>query len=210
MRILAILAVVCLTAALLPGCQPKPEPPAGDVTPSPNEPPLPTAEAPAPAEPAEKQAEEPKENPVVVIETTKGDIVVELYADAAPKTVANFLALAKEGYYDDMPWHRCEPGFVIQTGRGSQKPTIPDEVNAHKHRPGALAMAKPGSMGDPSRLSAPDSASSQFYVTLCEPERAKHLNTEFTVFGQVTEGLEVAGKITTADKITAIKPKSDG
>ncbi|MBM3498219.1 MAG: peptidylprolyl isomerase [Armatimonadetes bacterium] len=139
------------------------------------------------------------------METTKGALVAELYEDAAPKTVANFLKLAKEGYYDNMVWHRVEPGFVIQAGQGPDKPTIPDEVNAHKHRRGALAMAKPGSAGDPSRLSAPDSASTQFYVTLGEREKTKHLNQEYTVFGQVTEGMEVADKITTQDKIKTIK-----
>jgi cyclophilin family peptidyl-prolyl cis-trans isomerase len=202
-----ILAVVSslLLAAIL-GCKPKeestsakPPPPANAPVKEEAPPPEP---APAEATPAET---EKSSNPTVEIDTTKGKIVAELHADAAPKTVANFLALAKAGYYDNMVWHRVVPGFVIQTGDGPKKPTIPDEVNVHKHQPGALAMAKPGSMSDPSRLSAPDSASTQFYISLGDREKTKHLNEEFTVFGQVTEGMEVAEKITQKDKVKTIK-----
>jgi len=208
----AILMVVGSWLVLgLWGCKPreentsaKPPPPANAPT---------KVEAPPETAPAEATPEETakSDNPTVEIDTTKGKIVAELYQDAAPKTVANFLALAKDGYYDDMVWHRVVPGFVIQTGLGPEKPTIPDEVNSHKHRPGALAMAKPGSMGDPSRLSAPDSASTQFYISLGDREKTKHLNEEFTVFGQVTEGMDVAEKITQQDKVKTIKVlKADG
>jgi len=195
------------------GCKPKveetsakPPPPAN--APAKVEPSAQPQPATAPAETAPGETTK-SNNPTVEIDTTKGKIVAELYPDAAPKTVANFLGLAKQGYYDNMVWHRVEAGFVIQTGLGPEKPTIPDEVNAHKHRPGALAMAKPGAAGDPSRLSEPDSASTQFYITLGEREKTKHLNEEFTVFGQVTEGLDIAGKITTQDKIKTIKVIKD-
>ncbi len=162
------------------------------------------AEPPTDTEEEEKMAEEPR----VTIKTTKGDIVAKLYPDEAPKTVANFLSLAKEGYYDDMVWHRVEPGFVIQTGQGTPKPSIPDEVNRHKHRRGALAMAKLGSPV-PGRLSMADSASTQFYITMCSAERAEGLNSEYTVFGQVIEGMDVVREVTTEDKITAIEVMPD-
>jgi len=200
------------------GCKPKEETASVEPIPEPAKEPGPTVtetpeETPAAAEEpkaAKSTPETPSQtaeakNPAVVIETTKGKIVVDLYADAAPKTVANFLKLAKAGYYNGLPFHRVEPGFVIQTGLGPEKPTIPDEVNAHKHRPGALAMAKPGSRTDRTRLSEPDSASTQFYITLCPREQAAHLNAEFTVFGQVREGMDVAEHITQQDKITKIR-----
>jgi peptidyl-prolyl cis-trans isomerase B (cyclophilin B) len=200
---------------LLAGCKPKEEAPTAKAAveaPAVTQAEQPKQEETPPEEPKSvetKTAGEPEEpkprNPTVEIDTTKGKIVAEVYPDAAPKTVANFLALVKEGYYDGLPWHRVASGFVIQTGLGPEKPTIPDEVNEHKHRPGALAMAKPGSRTDPTRLSEPDSASTQFYITLCERDKARHLNDEFTVFGQVTEGMDVAGKITQQDKVTKIR-----
>jgi peptidyl-prolyl cis-trans isomerase B (cyclophilin B) len=151
----------------------------------------------------EEEGEMPDE-PRIAIKTTKGDIIAKLYPNEAPKTVANFLSLVEEGYYDDMVWHRVEPGFVIQTGNGPSRPNIPDEVNSHKHRGGALAMAK---LGSPSadRLSLADSASTQFYITMCNARRAEHLNAEYTVFGQVIEGMDVAREITTRDKIETIE-----
>ena len=151
---------------------------------------------------------EPSQARMVVIETTKGEIVAELYPESAPRTVRNFLTLADEGYYDDMPWHRVAEGFVIQTGDGPDRPTIPDEVNRHKHRPGSLAMAKPGS-DDPARMSAPNSASSQFYITIGSREETRHLNAEYTVFGRVQDGMEVARRITQQDKVKAIRILSE-
>ena len=161
------------------------------------------------AAPQEKEGESMPDETLIVIKTTKGDITARLYPNEAPKTVANLLSLAKEGYYDDMVWHRVEPGFVIQVGEGQETPNIPDEVNRHKHRKGALAMAKLGSM-TPGRLSEPGSASSQFYITMCSGEQAEHLNDEYTVFGQVTEGMDVAEEITTEDRIKTIEIVSGG
>ena len=160
---------------------------------------------PAPAE-GEKSG---KGTSKVIIETTKGDIEVTLFPKEAPKTVERFLTLAKEGYYNDMVWHRVVPGFVIQTGLGASKPPIPDEANEHKHRAGSLAMAKPGPRnGDPARLSEPNSATTQFYIAM---DKAPHLDAEFTVFGQVEKGMEVVGKTTPEDKIKTIKiVASDG
>jgi cyclophilin family peptidyl-prolyl cis-trans isomerase len=199
-RFMGILLGLGALSGLFAGCEKPEEYTSAKPPPKADAPPPPVREEPV----AEPKAPE-GDNPMVEIDTTQGKMTAELYADVAPKTVANFLKLAKEGYYDGMVWHRVEPGFVIQTGQGPEKPTIPDEVNAHKHRRGALAMAKPGSQGDPSRMSAPDSASTQFYVTTGDREATKHLNQEYTVFGQVTEGIEVADKITTQDKIKTIK-----
>jgi peptidyl-prolyl cis-trans isomerase B (cyclophilin B) len=162
---------------------------------------------PAQAEPRAAEGEEEEEmaeETRVRIKTTQGDIVAQLYAEDAPKTVANFLALAEAGYYDDMVWHRVEPGFVIQIGDGPETANIPDEVNRHKHQPGALAMAKLGSPV-PGRLSMPDSASSQFYIAMGTAERTEYLNAEYTVFGQVTEGMDVVTSITTDDKVKSVE-----
>ena len=114
-----------------------------------------------------------------------GEIVVDLFADAAPETVNSFIFLAREGYYDGVTFHRIIPGFVAQggdptgTGTGGPGYNVPDEVNDNKHVQGALSMAK---------TAAPDSAGSQFYITL---DAVPHLDGGYTVFGQVREGMDV-------------------
>ena len=118
-----------------------------------------------------------------------GTVVADLYPEAAPETVNSFCFLAGEGYYDGLTFHRVIPGFVAQggdpTGSGSGGPgyNVPDEVNNHKHEEGALAMAK---------TAAPDSAGSQFYITLAT---VPHLDGGYTVFGKVREGMEVVHAI---------------
>src|SRR5260221_6914045 len=114
-----------------------------------------------------------------VMSTDAGDLVIELYPDAAPNTVANFHALATDGFYDGLIFHRVVPGFVVQggcpkgTGTGGPGYTIPAEFNQNKHLRGSLAMA---------RSQHPDSAGSQFYITYgAQP----HLDNNYTVFGQV-------------------------
>ena len=97
----------------------------------------------------------------------------------------SFVFLAGEGYYDGLTFHRVIPGFVAQggdpSGSGSGGPgyNVPDEVNDHKHVEGALSMAK---------TAAPDSAGSQFYITLAN---VPHLDGGYTVFGKVREGMDV-------------------
>ena len=114
-----------------------------------------------------------------------GEIVLDLYPDAAPETVNSFVFLAREGYYDGVTFHRVIPGFVAQggdpTGSGSGGPgyTLPDEVNEHQHAEGVISMAK---------TAAPDSAGSQFYLTLA---KVPHLDGTYTVFGKVREGMDV-------------------
>ena len=139
-------------------------------------------------------------HPIVEIQTTKGKIRVKLYPEDAPKTVANFVKLVKKGFYNGLTFHRVEPGFVIQggdpSGNGTGGPgySIPDETNKIlKHNRGALAMAK---------SAAPNSAGSQFYIVIDKP--ASQLDGNYTVFGQVISGQDVAEKIKVGDKMTKV------
>ncbi len=132
------------------------------------------------------------------ITTAKGDIVVTLDAKAAPRTVNNFVFLARDRFYDGLAFHRVEPGFVIQggdpngDGTGGPGYTIADEASGLLHVDGAIAMAK---------SARPDSAGSQFYITLgAQPD----LDGRYTVFGKVTSGRDVAGRIAKGDLITRI------
>ena len=130
--------------------------------------------------------------------TAKGTIELSLDAKAAPKTVNNFVFLARDHSYDGLTFHRVEPGFVIQggdpegTGKGGPGYTIPDEASGLPHVDGALAMAK---------SSAPNSAGSQFYITLA-PQPG--LDEGYTVFGAVTAGKDVVAKIARGDTITSV------
>jgi cyclophilin family peptidyl-prolyl cis-trans isomerase len=134
---------------------------------------------------------------VATIETEKGDIVMELYPEDAPQTVNNFVFLAREGFYDGLVFHRVEPGFVIQggdpQGDGSGGPgyTLPAEIE-RLHTEGALAMARRGDAANPER----ESNGSQFYITLAPQP---NLDEQYTVFGQVTEGMDVVSSIAVGD-----------
>jgi len=143
-------------------------------------------------------------NQKVKIVTNKGEITVELYEDKAPITAGNFLDLVSRGFYDGLSFHRYEPGFVIQggdpKGNGSggfidpqtgRERTIKLEVSGDlKHGDaGALAMA---------RTQVPDSASSQFYITL---GRADFLDNQYAVFGRVVDGLDTVKSLRAGDKM---------
>jgi cyclophilin family peptidyl-prolyl cis-trans isomerase len=123
------------------------------------------------------------------LHTNKGDITVELYPDEAPKTVENFVKLAREGFYDGVVFHRVIPDFMIQggdptgTGRGGPGYTFEDEFNDHKVDRGALAMANAG----------PNTNGSQFFIVTTDA--APWLDGKHTVFGEVTGGMEVVDKI---------------
>ncbi len=143
-------------------------------------------------------------SPKAVIEMDAGKIVIEFYDKDAPSTVANFVKLAKQGYYDGLTFHRVVPGFVVQggdpKGNGSGGPgyTIKDEFNSRKHLTGTVAMA---------RTPAPNSAGSQFYITLA-PQPP--LDGKYTVFGQVVEGMDLVMKIKVGDimkKVTVVEVK---
>ena len=135
-----------------------------------------------------------------VIETGKGTIKFLLYEAEAPVTTANFIGLSERGFYDGLTFHRVEPGFVIQggdplgNGMGGSDQKIKLEVSpALTHgEAGAVAMA---------RSQHPDSASSQFYITLAP---TPFLDGNYAVFGRVVEGLDVVRKISVGDRMTKV------
>ena len=120
------------------------------------------------------------------IKTNRGDIEVDFFAAEAPKTVNSFVFLARDGYYDGLTFHRVIPGFVAQggcphgTGTGGPGYNFEDETksNPHKNEAGSLSMANAG----------PNTNGSQFFI--CH-EPQPHLNGKHTVFGKVTEGMDV-------------------
>ena len=123
--------------------------------------------------------------------TNHGDIVLELFDEDAPETVQNFRTLAEKGFYDGLIFHRVIPDFMIQggcpegTGTGGPGYTFKDEINDHKVVKGALAMANAG----------PNTNGSQFFIVTTEA--APWLDGKHTVFGEVTEGMDVVDKIGT-------------
>lgn len=140
--------------------------------------------------------------PMVTMETEKGTISLELFEDDAPNTVANFVSLAEKGYYDGLTFHRVLEDFMIQggdpRGDGSGGPgyRIRDEINPRKHDRGVLSMAK---------TQAPDTGGSQFFIT---HKATPWLDGLHTVFGRVTEGMEVVDAIEQGDKIISVKVTS--
>jgi peptidyl-prolyl cis-trans isomerase B (cyclophilin B) len=140
------------------------------------------------------------ENRTAIIETSKGQIKVILNEDLAPITTANFIELAERKFYDGLKFHRVEKGFVIQggcpygTGTGGSGKTIPLEVTPNlKHGDaGALAMA---------RSTDPNSASSQFYITLAPTD---FLDGNYAVFGRVVEGMDVVRQIQVGDVMNRV------
>ena len=134
-------------------------------------------------------------NPVVTIETSKGDIKVELFAQEAPLTVENFLAYIKEGYYDNLIFHRVISGFMIQGGgldgsmsKKSTKTPVKNEARSDlPNRRGTIAMA---------RTNVINSATSQFFINLVDNQSLNHRDTTsrgygYAVFGKVIEGMKV-------------------
>lgn len=142
----------------------------------------------------------PGNGPRVEMETSKGKIVMELFPDVAPKTVESFKSLTAKKFYDGLTFHRYVPDFVIQggdpkgDGTGGPGYTVPAEFNDRKHIRGALAMA---------RSSDPNSAGSQFYMVLNE-DTARQLDGQYTVFGQVIEGMENVDKLRAGDTMNTV------
>jgi cyclophilin family peptidyl-prolyl cis-trans isomerase len=142
--------------------------------------------------------------PKATIETSKGRIVLELYRDEAPKTVENFIKLAKKGFYDGLIFHRVIPNFMVQTGdpegtgRGGPGYTFDDEIspNLHHDKPGVLSMANAG----------PNTNGSQFFITVVP---TPWLDGKHTIFGQVIEGQAVVDLIVAAEKDRNDKPKTN-
>jgi peptidylprolyl isomerase/peptidyl-prolyl cis-trans isomerase B (cyclophilin B) len=164
--------------------------------------PQPVEEQPLAEEPATGEAPRPVEveRPMAIITMEKGGAIeMELYPEVAPKTVENFITLAKKGFYDGLTFHRVEPGFVVQggdpNGNGTGGPgyTIKAEFGSEPHVRGTVAMA---------RSSHPDSAGSQFYICLGD---APHLNGKYTVFGKVSKGMEVVDQIRVGDRMKSVQ-----
>jgi peptidyl-prolyl cis-trans isomerase B (cyclophilin B) len=148
----------------------------------------------------------PGAHPRVRIGTTKGPLVVRLYPEWAPLTVANFLNLVDRGYYDNLRWFRIVPDFVVQTGdpndngEGDAGYTIPAEENPLEQRSGVISMGL--NYTDPPNAHAiRDSAGTQFYITL-SPQY--HLDRDFTVFGEVESGFATLGRLIESDRMTQV------
>lgn len=141
-------------------------------------------------------------NPKVVIETNKGSITIELYKDKAPITVENFLDLIHRGFYKGLKFHRYEPGFVIQggdpLGNGTGGFIDPETGRERRIRLEVSSKLKHGEAGAVAmaRSSNPDSASSQFYITLCP---AAFLDMQYAVFGRVINGFNVVKQLRAGD-----------
>jgi len=142
---------------------------------------------------------EPDGQYTATITTPRGTIEIELYADAAPQTVNNFVFLAREGFYDGVSFHRVIADFMIQggdpTGSGMGGPgyRFADEFtgNPHTHERGSLSMANAG----------PGTNGSQFFI--CHGPQP-HLNGRHTVFGKVTSGLDVVDAIRQGDTMDSV------
>jgi peptidyl-prolyl cis-trans isomerase B (cyclophilin B) len=148
--------------------------------------------------PPSQGAKKVKESVVITMEKG-GEIKFDFFPEDAPKTVENFVTLARKGFYDGLAFHRVEPGFVIQggdpqgNGMGGPGYKIKAEFNKQKHVRGAVAMA---------RSNDPDSAGSQFYIVLAP---ANFLDGKYTVFGIVTSGMDVVDKVRVGDKMKSVK-----
>ncbi len=132
-----------------------------------------------------------------IIETEQGYLILELFAKDVPMTVNNFVFLARDGFYNNTSFHRVIPGFMAQggdptgTGTGSPGYKFTDEFSEHKHNTGTLSMANSG----------PNSNGCQFFITYAPQP---HLDGKHSVFGQLTEGMDVLQKIESGDAIKRI------
>jgi len=140
-----------------------------------------------------------------VVKTVRGDFTIEFRPDIAPETVNSFVFLARDHFFDGIIFHRVEPGFVVQggdpagTGRGGPGYSIPLEPSAEPFVRGVLGMA---------RASDPNSGGSQWFVTLGDAlflnDLKMPLDKRYTVFGKVTQGMEVVDCIAVGDAIVGI------
>jgi len=146
---------------------------------------------------------------VAVLKTSMGTIVFKFYEKDAPKHVANFKKLASSGFYDGTTFHRVIPGFMIQggdpnskdadrsnDGLGGSGTNVAAEFNANKHLRGTVSMA---------RAQDPNSASSQFFICVAD---AGSLDNQYTAFGKVTKGMDVADKIVNAPRNASDRPNT--
>jgi peptidylprolyl isomerase len=146
----------------------------------------------------------------LLMETTKGPVVIALRPDLAPKHVERVKKLVREGFYDGIVFHRVIDGFMAQTGcpkgtgtGGSKYDNLPAEFNAQSHQRGICSMA---------RSSSPDSANSQFFIVF---DDASFLDKKYTVWGQVIDGMDNVDKLTrgepprSPDKMVSVKVAAD-
>jgi len=165
-----------------------------------------TAAAPAP-EPEKEKPMSHYENKVAEVHTTAGDIDIRFYPDVAPNHVKNFIDLAEKGFYNGTKFHRVIPGFMIQGGDpntingdpstwgyGGPDKNVKAEFSTVKHKRGIVSMARSGH---------PDSAGSQFFIMVAD---SPQLNGQYSVFGKVTKGMDVADKIVNAPTSPREKP----
>lgn len=159
-----------------------------------------TKDEPAKTEPAKtKTGEKMSANPVIKMETSKGTMTIELDAVKAPKTVANFVSYVEDGFYDGLIFHRVIPNFMVQGGgmtpdmseKPNKAPVKNEANNGLKNDRGTLAMA---------RTNDPHSATSQFFINLKDNDFLNFTSETpagwgYTVFGKVTEGIEVIDEI---------------
>ncbi len=138
---------------------------------------------------------------IAIIETNKGKLTLELFAKDVPKTVNNFVFLARDGFYDGVTFHRVIPGFMAQggdptgTGMGGPGYKFNNEITSHTHVAGAMSMANDG----------PNTNGSQFFICYTDQPR---LDGDYSVFGQLTEGMDVLKKLVNGDvmqKVTIIE-----
>ena len=155
----------------------------------------------------EKEKKDDKKLPQVLLKTNKGEILLELYEDEAPNTVANFISLVEDDFYNGLKFHRVIAGFMAQggdptgTGGGGPGYNIKCECTRKDHRKhdrGVISMAHAG----------PDTGGSQFFITF---EKTPHLDGKHTVFGKVIKGMDVVDKIKQGDVIekATVKQKRD-
>jgi len=146
----------------------------------------------------------------LIIDTTKGKVVIELRPDLAPKHVERIKQLARENFYDGIVFHRVIDGFMAQTGcpqgrgtGGSKYPNLPAEFNKESHQRGVCSMA---------RATNPDSANSQFFICF---DDASFLDKQYTVWGKVIEGMENVDKLARGepprapDKMNTVRVAAD-
>ena len=147
----------------------------------------------------------------IVIDTTKGRIVIKLRTDVAPEHAERIKLLAREGYYNNVPFHRVIGGFMAQTGDGknfngtggSKYPNLPAEFSSVPFKRGIVGMA---------RSASPDSANSQFFIMFAD---GSSLNGKYTVIGEVVSGMDVVDKlkrgepVTDPDKMVKVQVASD-
>ena len=161
--------------------------------------------------PAVAQTKKPDPQNTIIMQTTKGPVVIALRPDIAPKHAERIKQLTREGFYDNVPFHRVIEGFMAQTGDGefgngtggSKHPDLPAEFSKVPFKRGTLGMA---------RASSPDSANSQFFICFGD---ASFLNGQYTVIGEVISGMENVDKIkrgepvVNPDKIVSMKVQAD-